>query len=352
MFRLSESCSHEVGLLFLLESCTSLGRNSLPDSPVGTEKLCTWVNPGPLREETFPLARICIKKVASSHKSPKKPRQNPPPDPNGFYPGTVSDFSISAAENLFLTLWKSNPTCPFVTHFDKKELAEPLFQSPEIPYQKEVQIYSSKTESGNCGHVLSLSPVSRQPLKISAFTEGAAAVGSFLTEKEWATLPNSLKLTGNEASNCEIKTRAQSNSADWFIERKSRLTASQFKAVVSRRKAVDDGFVQRLLVGGTLQTEAMRRGLELEDQSVNAGWDMIKGQFQIRGEIRHCGLVVNPCFPFLGATPDRVILSESGEIYPVEVKTPMFRGPVADYAETAAGIVNLCKNEVGGTTLF
>ncbi len=92
----------------------------------------------------------------------------------------------------------------------------------------------------------------------------------------------------------------------------------------------------------------MRRGLALEDQSAERGWELIRNTFGIDGRLVKCGLVVNPKFPFLGATPDRIIIgTEKGHLFPMEIKMPCFRGSIAEYAHTPAGRVNLSVAEVG-----
>ncbi len=133
-FRLSESCSHEVGLLFLLEECISSGKDKLPEDPVGTEGPCLWKNPGPLKESPLPLSEVHIWKPAPQ----KRPRLVPPS--GVYYREHLSSLDPLATTSLYQRLAKVNPTCPFVTHFAGQRAPPPLFHSKEIPCSTEFEV--------------------------------------------------------------------------------------------------------------------------------------------------------------------------------------------------------------------
>ncbi|KAH6929478.1 hypothetical protein HPB50_000346 [Hyalomma asiaticum] len=111
----------------------------------------------------------------------------------------------------------------------------------------------------------------------------------------------------DEARKLEQTSRQQSQSATWRAARKDRLTASNFGVAVSREKWTEEG-LQNLTTDGDLSRkyETTLRTIRHNIQTF------------------HCGLVVDPGCPWLGASPDRVVWDpEEQEPHGiVEIKCP------------------------------
>jgi hypothetical protein len=93
-------------------------------------------------------------------------------------------------------------------------------------------------------------------------------------------------------------TRDQSATTQWHQLRRNRLTASNFKSVCSRR-ADFDTLSKRLLSARTVQTAAMKHGIDTEPEAA----DVYAHTFG--RNVYRVGLVINPTCRFLGASPDR-----------------------------------------------
>ena len=124
-----------------------------------------------------------------------------------------------------------------------------------------------------------------------------------LAEKELLHF-NSLQVSLDQALEYERITREQSMSRDWHRLRKYRLTASNFKAVCSRRKDLES-LSARLLRGKVVQTAAMRYGIQHEDEAAN------QYASHFGRDVYPVGFVINPSLPHLGCSPDRRVYDPS-----------------------------------------
>ena len=129
-----------------------------------------------------------------------------------------------------------------------------------------------------------------------------------------------ITLSLEDASKLESGTREQSGSAKWKLERAERITASQFGQVFKRKAAVTEKFLKELFEGKTIQTPAMKYGLTNEIRAAKAYLDSGNNT-----KLYKSGLVVNPAFCWLGASPDGVVYDPSMEENPFglfEAKCP------------------------------
>jgi putative phage-type endonuclease len=122
-----------------------------------------------------------------------------------------------------------------------------------------------------------------------------------------------LQVDQNQAAAIEKATRKQSKSKRWHLERKYRVTASNFHAVI---KSTERRNMQKLcmnLHGSTpLRTKPIIHGQTFEATAIK--------KFEEREglKVEKCGLYVRTDLPFLGASPDGLV----GEDTIVEVKCP------------------------------
>ena len=125
-----------------------------------------------------------------------------------------------------------------------------------------------------------------------------------------------LDLSYDEAYQLEERTREQIHSDEWFACRRRRITASDFHKVYTRKKAVDMKFLKRLYDPTKFYSEPTAHGIKHETTA--------KQQFILKYPNHHLhniGLVVNPQFPFLGASPDAKVCVD-GETAIIEIKCP------------------------------
>lgn len=123
-------------------------------------------------------------------------------------------------------------------------------------------------------------------------------------------------ITQAEAVSLEQATVGQTSSSAWFEARRNRLTASQFGKVLKRKRDVNEKFLTTLFGESQFSTQATRYGTSHEGDAKQAYCSRKKGV-----HLHDCGLVVNPAFSFLGASPDAKVC-EDGLTGILEVKCP------------------------------
>ncbi len=123
-------------------------------------------------------------------------------------------------------------------------------------------------------------------------------------------------LTVLQAADIENRTSDQAACPLWHKLRKGILTSSNFGRVIKRKKFVHDNFLASLFGLRPFTSAATSYGQENEE--------LAKKKYLLsnpNSHIQQCGLVVNPKFSFLGASPDGKVLSD-GEMGIIEVKCP------------------------------
>lgn len=118
---------------------------------------------------------------------------------------------------------------------------------------------------------------------------------------------NDMMVSKSEAEALEKETRQQSSNNIWHRIRSPRLTSSSFKRVYSRKADFELLATSMQRKKKTVQTKAMKRGLELEPVAA-AQYTEVTGN-----QVHMCGFVVNPNAPHLGTSPDRKVLQNGDD---------------------------------------
>ncbi|KAH6945159.1 hypothetical protein HPB50_007443 [Hyalomma asiaticum] len=160
----------------------------------------------------------------------------------------------------------------------------------------------------------------------------------------------------DEARKLEQTSRQQSQSATWRAARKDRLRASNFGVAVSREKWTEKG-LQNLTTDRDLsRVRAIQYGVSSEAVAVQKYETTLR---TIRHNIQtfHCGLVVDPGCPWLGASPDRVVWDpEEQEPHGiVEIKCPYsmkdLKEPFPRHGDIATGRKRCFQRKLGAASL-
>ncbi|XP_049274819.1 uncharacterized protein LOC119385854 [Rhipicephalus sanguineus] len=120
----------------------------------------------------------------------------------------------------------------------------------------------------------------------------------------------------------EKSSRQQSKSTEWKKARTYRLTASNFGTVVAREKWTPKGLQNVTSDKDLSRVRAVQYGISNERQAVRRYEAALR---TVLHDVQtfHCGLVVSPTSPWLGASPDRIVWDPQENSHGIiEVKCP------------------------------
>ncbi|XP_056147981.1 uncharacterized protein LOC130122929 [Lampris incognitus] len=126
-----------------------------------------------------------------------------------------------------------------------------------------------------------------------------------------------MAVTHPDAEALDVETRGQSTSKTWHRVRTQRLSSSDYKSIVSRVADFETLAARMQRPKRTVQTQAMMRGIELEPIAA-IQYEEVTGH-----SVSTCGFSINPNAPHLGASPDRKVVDDSGQLQGLlEIKCP------------------------------
>ncbi|KAH7981993.1 hypothetical protein HPB52_002525 [Rhipicephalus sanguineus] len=156
---------------------------------------------------------------------------------------------------------------------------------------------------------LSLTP--GQPYEETKY--GLAPASSPLAYQQ-ALLPHGFKGENNPGVIFGTRTWQQSRSTTWQKERASRLTASNFVVVLARQQCSSKG-LQAITASRDLSRVApIRYGISNEPMAAKCYEEVLQNMGH-DVTVAHCGLLVNPAFPWLGASPHRLVYDPAEGAY-------------------------------------
>ncbi|XP_064625475.1 uncharacterized protein LOC135486546 [Lineus longissimus] len=131
-----------------------------------------------------------------------------------------------------------------------------------------------------------------------------------------------VQLSFDDARKLEAQTVGQSRNSLWGKSRLNRLTASNF-GLICKRRSYTEKFAKSVLTEtkDLSRIPAIKYGRENEAKAIEVYHKyMTKAGYRIK--ILENGIVVNPSFPWLGASPDGKILDSNAGFGLLEVKCP------------------------------
>lgn len=286
MAGLGEACSHIAALLFSAETQVRLFSNT-----ACTSQPCSWLCPTMKDVKYAPISDIDFAK-------PKTKRRK-----------ALENVPNSRATALSPAITTPSPTqCELSEFYESlSKVGKPALLSI-IPKYCDEYDYSTKLP-------LAFSDLFQMDMLNVSYTELVAKC-----EEEF----NSLKITGDQAKAVEILTRDQAKCKIWYEYRAGRITASKFKAAA--RTDITKPSVSLIKQisypeSTKFSTEATKWGIDHEKTALKAYLSVASGNHQ-NFEVNDSGLVINPAYPHLGASPDGCVKCTCCGFGVLEIKCP------------------------------
>lgn len=125
---------------------------------------------------------------------------------------------------------------------------------------------------------------------------------------------NKISVTTSQAHTIQKSTVQQALSADWRKERKFRLTASNFGRVLSRKREPTEPFMNNIFECPDISNvQSVRHGKQNETLARTIYCRKMQKKVHRLCCVYESGLVVNPTYPYLGATPDGKVFDPTEE---------------------------------------
>lgn len=154
--------------------------------------------------------------------------------------------------------------------------------------------------------------------------EGTPKMTTVLTD-DINQLMQRINLQIEKCYEIESFTVDQRNNTQWFDYRSLRLTSSKFGDVLNRKSKPTEAFVKNLFTARDISVvESVQHGLVKQKIAKKQYTKKMRKQAGHSVTVLECGLVVNPSFPYLGASPDgKVMEPNSNDKYGLlEIKCP------------------------------
>ncbi|XP_062585783.1 uncharacterized protein LOC134247430 [Saccostrea cucullata] len=293
---ISGTCSRAVGVLYTIVHYKNMGLTEVPSALACTSLPQQWHKPRGPKILPEPVSAMVF---AKPKQTPRKKRP---------VHSTMPKMSIPSIDFKEIKKLKTDPSAEGTPlsyllqeelHLTQTPLGD-VQQGSMLPYQLKNYKTIPSIENGTCGNTVF--PLdSEVPFEINT------------KFKELNQLYNT---TQEEAVRIERSTVHQSKNEVWFADRKTRVTASQFHKICKRKKDITDSFVCNIFNQKSFSSEATSYGKCHE----NVAKQKLMERHQ-NIHIHDCGLVINPLFSFLAATPDGKICLD-GQTGVLEIKCP------------------------------
>ena len=164
----------------------------------------------------------------------------------------------------------------------------------------------------------------KQPVIHALFQNMENTMEKFIGSNDAIEISQKVGVSKDNAYDICINTLQQANCTSWYLQKSKRITASIFGKVINRRKTLFPTTLVKLIL-----QKSMNKGRNtpaplkwgLENESVAIG-EYLKQKYLLPTAIESCGLVVNPKYPWLGCSPDGIVVENGSPAGCIEVKCP------------------------------
>ena len=304
------NCNHVGGVLFGLEDLNRRGLKDLPSSSC-TSKLSSWNVPRDCSSNPVPIEEVVIKKIKFGSKS-----STSEPKINLYDPRAECDRNVNTKQ---LNLLKQNlsenlgESCFFLFH--GMNPYPPCGVIQDITQEViSMDIENDVTLSG-----LSVSDSNHNVLPECSFSD-CYNISRSEFKNMMDTYASSLSISSDTIYDIEKSTRGQSSSAEWFDQRKYKITASNFYAAC--RNTVEPSSKLKSMFYTSFTTSATNHGKLYEEHVLQLYKSFLQSK-NVDVSLETVGLLLSESHPYLGASLDGIVVDcHSGEKWGIEIKCP------------------------------
>ncbi|XP_065068608.1 uncharacterized protein LOC135693945 [Rhopilema esculentum] len=335
-------CKHAAALLYTLVDYVNMDLQDVPQELTCTQVGQKWQIPSSvngLSKKAFKFDFLVFEKAEEGKK-----RKKPCPSGERNYCATppvayktnqeelvdlVNCLEIAGKKNLFCKAVKSNSfvPCEFFETSCSKAISKKVLKGKEDEENSSL-IYIERLFEG-------MSTKEPSSSSLATYAEIVSRVG--------ITFDAGITLCKN--------TLKQNEEQIWHTERAKRITSSIFGRVMNRRKTIYPASIVKTIIEKKEHRSglplSLRWGLEKESDA------KLLYQEQLGDEliVEKCGLVVNPMWPWLGCSPDGLIVVSGKPIGALEVKCPYSKRNML-LTEAIKDDTNFFLIETGGKLLL
>ena len=305
MAGLGEVCSHVAALLFTAEANTQVkNRTSSTSLP------CAWLPPS---FQTVPFAQVADidfttprSKRKATARELNEDNVNTDEDDNDVSANVVAASSSSISSNLKP---QESAIAKFFRQLSTKTSGKPVILSLVPEY---ADAYIPKTLTSNFPRPLS-----------ELFDPNTVNLtfDELLTKCE--EVYDTFTITRDEVKVVEANTRKQAKCGIWFHQRAGRVTASKFKNAVRTDPTQPSVSLIKSICYPTrsFKSAACEYGCKHENNARKEYEYAMKQQHQ-SFSVKESGLILDPMYPFVGASPDGIITCTCCGTGVLEIKCP------------------------------
>ena len=293
-------CKHVSAVLYQLVEYRELELKSVPDDKTCTDILQQWHIPGETsNNEAILFSNLTFEK-ANFEKDKNKSRKRP----------------IVAGKRNYCSTPNGQETCEQIESFGNalRDIGLETCMLPLLEgnnYNPSNYYQTSRTDHS----LWLLEPENKRQAIDQIFNQFTTSLDkTFLKKDDETFTQNHLVVSTEDSIRIEKETLKQSDSNEWFVQRKKRLTASNFGAVINRRISTYPKSLLSKIISSTKSkfvSESCKWGLDNEELAIE------KYQTMMEVKVERCGFIIKPKWPWLGCSPDGIVLDRA-----IEIKCP------------------------------
>jgi hypothetical protein len=319
-----ECCKHVAALLFQIIDYIQLELAEVPDDLTCTQLLQQWHVPrSDETDEPVLLEDIRFKKHCYKQESKTK-KQDTSAEDNVYNP--TPHFAREPCKSRVERLAKGLEEAGKASYLSKLLQSNNCVPASNEEFHERLPSKRKCTEAHHSTSELYETDIRDQVLE-SLKTDNDIDWSHVPSDEDRKFVSESLKKSHEGILEIERNTREQSNCTTWYEERNKRLTASNFGAVLNRKKNnYPKSILGKVLSKGSMQSmpTACKWGNSNEMNGIKKYRKWKEEQNQTVNVCSFCGFIINATFPWLGASPDFLTrdLKEDCNIGLGEVKCP------------------------------